>query len=114
MKVTDINLTAFSKEDLAELESIHGKALKAAVEHVKRQCRDSHPEGTFDKQDRFYIDEGCSCCSSIRSPSRAHPFSQMIHGRTIDHCSVLFGVDAEEAKNALRGIKRVAKSLEAA
>lgn len=112
MKVIEINLNKFSKEDMAELEAAHGTALSAAVEHVKRQVRDSHPEGTFDKQGRFHIDEGCSCCSSIRTPSRKFPYSHMTHGRSIEHCAVLMGVGLEDAKNALRGIKRIAKKLE--
>ena len=112
MKVSDISISSFSANDFKELKNIHGTALQAAVEHVKRQARDSHPEGEFDGGGRFFIKEGCSCCSDIRSPSRSHPYSYMVHGRTLAHCAVLFEVDLDAAKDALRGVKRIAKKYD--
>lgn len=42
--------------------------------------RSYHPKGTFDTRQRFYL--ALSQYSTCRSPSAAHPFSEMRHGRT--------------------------------
>lgn len=81
--------------------------VKAALEYLKRKHRLSHPEGDFDNGGRFYLsdNEKGLCCALIRSPSRAHPFSQMVHGRTIAHVADLYNVDALE-------VRRLAKRIE--
>lgn len=111
VRVKDIVIEAFSEESLAELKSLHGEpAAKAAIEHIERQKRTSHPEGEFDSQGRFYISEELECCKNVRRPSASHPFSLMVHGRTLPHCSQIFGADFEAAKQALQSIKRIAKA----
>ena len=62
---------------LAELE------LLAAM----RRDRVAHPVGKFDRGGRWYPSdrERASCCAAIRSPSRAHPYSYMVHCRTRKH-----------------------------
>lgn len=79
----------------------------AGVERYKRQRRLSHPAGDFDRAGRFHIGEGCACCRAVRAPSRAHPYSEMDHGRTIGHVATLYGV-GEGA------VRRVSDALEAA
>lgn len=81
----------------------------AAHEFVARKNRQSHPEGTFDKQGRFYPSdrEFQACCSSIRTPSRAYPYSYMTHCRTADHVAHLFGVDARDVRKMARQIERM-------
>lgn len=59
--------------------------------YVSRKERLSHPDGTFDKGGRFYPSEHetCACCAQVRSPSRAWPYSYMVHCRTLKHCTEL-------------------------
>lgn len=78
--------------------------LHAAYEYILRQNRYSHPDGKFDQGGRWYPsqDEEQPCCSSIRSPSRAFPYSLMQHCRSIGHIAALYGVDARDVRRALR------------
>ena len=72
-------------------------------EYHQRQTRQEHPAGAFDKAGRFYLapEELTACCREIRPPSRAYPFSQMVHGRTLKHLANLRGVDPSVARKAL-------------
>ena len=63
----------------------------AAQELFDRQDRKTHPAGNFDNAGRFYLAPSLSCCSGIRTPSRAYPYSEMAHGRTIVHVANEFG-----------------------
>lgn len=111
MRLTDIAIKSFTEAKLEELKELHTeKAVAAAIEHIKRQQRLVDPDGAFDDQGRFYVQEGCSCCDDIRAPSKAYPYSQMVHARTLPHCTELHGADFNRAKEALRGIKRIAKA----
>jgi len=60
---------------------------EVAAKYESRQDRSEHPEGTFDDAGRWYPDddERCECCDYIRSPSRAYPYSLMVHCRTKKH-----------------------------
>ena len=109
MKISEINLDMFTQKDIEELTKSHGKALEAGIEHVKRQTRENHPDGTFDDGGRFYLSEDCSCCSSIRPPSRAFPYSHMSHGRSVEHCAELLNSDLKDVKSALKDIKQISK-----
>ena len=55
---------------------------KSIIDCVYQQLklREIHPSGHFDKGGRFYLDN--DDLVSVRSPSRAYPYSQMIAGRT--------------------------------
>lgn len=65
--------------------------LAIELEFAKRQKRLVNPAGSFDKQGRFYLDQSeiKSCCQGIRQPSKAFPYSQMLHARTKKHCQAL-------------------------
>jgi hypothetical protein len=67
--------------------------LQAAREFLDLQSRKIHPEGRFDKAKRFYLDVTYECCTT-RSPSRAYPYSQMVHGRTAEHVAHKYGLSA--------------------
>ena len=78
--------------------------LQAAYEYVRRQGRSAHPDGHFDSGGRWYPSE-CEeqpCCSGIRRPSRAWPYSLMTHCRTLPHVANLYGVDPEEVLRAVK------------
>lgn len=70
-----------------------GAALEAAIgrEWVRRQDRDAHPDGSFDNGGRWYPSaaERASCCSDVRGPSRAWPYSLMQHCRSRPHLRTL-------------------------
>lgn len=86
------------------------KVKEAAEEYIKRQDRRSHPSGSCDKGGRWYPDESerCECCESIREPSRAYPWSLMIHCRTARHVANLYGVDKADVRRAARAATRKA------
>ena len=76
----------------------------AAREAIARRDRQRHPPGKFDNAGRFYASERCECCLSIRSPSRAHPFLQMVHARTMLHVAQVFGVALPHLRLRVREI----------
>ncbi len=72
--------------------------LKRAIScYEARQTRAEHPDGEFGKGYRWYPSdtEKCPCCDNIRSPSRAYPFSLMVHCRTAAHIAQLYGVPVQ-------------------
>mgnify|MGYP000868061071 CR=1 FL=1 len=77
---------------------------QAARTFIARRDRTAHPSGKFDNAGRWYPSEAetCACCSSVRSPSRAHPFSYMVHCRTMKHVASLYGVSVAELRNEVR------------
>ena len=88
-----------------------GSRLQEAMqEYYARRARQSHPAGIFDKAQRWHPtkEERCECCETIRSPTRAWPYSLMLHCRTIGHVAALYGVDVGELQRAVRGGARQA------
>jgi len=79
--------------------------LQAALqEYQNRQARASHPDGTFDKAQRWYPseEEHQPCCAVIRSPSRAWPYTLNKHCRSIEHVAHLYNVDAPALRKLVR------------
>lgn len=76
----------------------------ALTEYQKRQARQAHPAGRFDRGGRWYPadSEECDCCSHIRTPSRAWPFSYMTHCRTLKHVAHLFNVSESDLRKLAR------------
>lgn len=71
---------------------------KALEVFHRRKSRMEHPDGTFDKAGRWQPSdaEWQACCRSIRTPSRAWPYSLMTHCRTLRHIINL--VESQEEK----------------
>jgi hypothetical protein len=67
----------------------------AAQTYVDRRTRRRHPAGRFDTAGRWYPNgaEQTSECAAIRPPSRAYPYSLMLHCRTAAHVAALYGVE---------------------
>ena len=67
-----------------------------------RKNRASHPAGTTDKGGRWYPAQGehASCCDAIRSPSRAHPYSYMVHCRTHKHIETWYNEHVVQPRRA--------------
>ena len=81
---------------------------KAAIAYLRRKNRKDHPEGKFDKK-KWYpsVDEKCSCCNNIRNPSNAHPYSLMLHCRTLNHIANLYEIkdcDIDKLKLVIKNI----------
>lgn len=96
--MTNIDLTAITPNGSDDPETA------AAKRWLRRREREEHPKGTFDKGGRFYLDdcERFACCAGLRHPSRAHPYPQMTHGRSMEHCASMEGVDAKAAARIAR------------
>jgi len=83
----------FSKSEIKALNSALSdvNVYEAAIDFFHLKGRQTHPIGTFDHAGRFYLGSKYSCCR-VRTPSRAHPYSQMVHGRSAEHVARSYGV----------------------
>ncbi len=79
-------------------------ALEGAEDYLDRRDRLTHPEGEFDSGGRWYpsAEEYQKCCRPVRSPSRAWPYSYMMHCRTAAHVAALYGAEAKLLKRYAR------------
>ena len=75
-----------------------------AKEYIARRDRDTDPPGRFDKAGRWYAHETerRDCCWPIRSPSRAYPYSWLVHCRTAKHVADLYAVPRKRLLRAAR------------
>jgi transposase-like protein len=80
------------------------KLRRAAIEQINLQARVWHPSGDFDDAGRWYPTRYCDCCESIRSPSRAFPYSLMVHCRTVSHVAREHGIEERRLRWAIRQI----------
>lgn len=75
--------------ELKTKKKVTKKEFEEKVNNVyeMRKERMTHPDGKFDNGGRWYpaVGEKCDCCRSIREPSRAYPYSLMVHCRTKVH-----------------------------
>jgi hypothetical protein len=81
LKISEIKKSEINKLKLIVVKPI---IIELAKEFVALKNRDMHPAGKFDKAKRFFLESKYSCCN-VRTPSRAYPFTEMIHGRTLLH-----------------------------
>lgn len=83
------------------------RSLKALARYERRQFRSEHPDGYFDNARRFYPSdaEDCGVTSSVRSPSRAFPFSYMNACRSLDHCCDLEKVSKGEVLKVRKAVQ---------
>jgi hypothetical protein len=77
---------------------------EAASLYLDRKDRRAHPGGAFDSKRRWSPSdaEHRPCCSSIRTPSAAYPYSALVHCRTLQHVANLTGVDEAALRKAVR------------
>ena len=75
---------------------------QATREYVALRDRRKNPTGTFDKRGRFYLAARFECCDYIRRPSRAWPYSEMLHGRTAEHVARQYNVEPKAIRRAAR------------
>lgn len=88
--------------------TVQPTATDAAWEYLARQDRRHHPDGKTDKGGRWYPapHEERPCCASIRSPSRAYPWSYMLHCRTLAHVAELFHLDAKDVRREVTRLRK--------
>ena len=79
-------------------------AMTAASRYADLRDRRANPAGTFDRAGRFSLDnaERSECCAAIRTPSRAYPYSEMQHARTLRHVCSVAGVDPRAVRAIVR------------
>jgi hypothetical protein len=74
---------------MSELMDLHEIAEKIAELRREKILK---PTGYSDDKRRWYPDEAveqASCCSHIRPPSAAHPYSYLYHAMTVNHIETL-------------------------
>lgn len=76
---------------------------QAIGQYERRQARLEHPDGKTDGGGRWYPSEAerQDCCNVVRTPSRAWPWSYMIHCRTLKHVAALNQLSERELRSAL-------------
>lgn len=88
------------KESMEYTENLR----QAAKEYNNRKKRCTHPSGAFDRAGRWEPDdsEKQDCCDDVREPSRAYPYSLMVHCRTMEHVANLYDVDKADLQQQVR------------
>lgn len=76
--------------------------LEAARDYVSLRDRSVNPQGKFDSAGRWYPTQPCSC--AVRAPSRAHPYSYLVHARTAAHVAEVRGVERVRLLAAVKTI----------
>lgn len=76
--------------------------IAGARTYVSRRDRQTHPPGRFDSAGRFWAEEHFPCCAGLRSPSRAYPYPQMTHCRSLDHVAHLHNAHRARVRAAVR------------
>ncbi len=76
--------------------------LAAAREYLALKTRAINPQGAFDKAGRWYPSKPCSC--AVRAPSRAYPYSYLLHQRTAEHVASVFGVTRADVLRAAKAL----------
>jgi hypothetical protein len=74
---------------------------EAAARYIRRKNREEWPAGKSDQAKRFFLAENLSCCV-VRTPSRAHPFSELRHGCSMVHVANLEGADLKAVRRLVR------------
>jgi hypothetical protein len=67
------------------------------------QERSVHPDGEFDKKQRWEPSaaERRPCCARVRTPSAAWPYSLLKHCRSIEHVAARFHVPASALRTRI-------------
>jgi hypothetical protein len=77
--------------------------LDAAREYRALRDRETNPVGAFDQAGRWYPTHACEC--AVRAPSRAWPYSYLVHCRTADHVAKVRGVTRANVLRALKTLE---------
>jgi hypothetical protein len=80
--------------------------VRAAKLFLDLRDRRINPAGHFDGAGRFYLDEIYQCCAAVHNPSRAYPYTQMVHGRTASHVAQACGISRTKILSVAREIEK--------
>lgn len=69
---------------------------QAIEEYLDRRERVVDPIGRFDRAGRWYPDPVEDCENWGRGPTRAYPYSILVHCRSAKHCAWLYGVEVQK------------------
>src|SRR3990167_3916754 len=87
------------------MKPLTGEEMAAISCYLRRQERTEHPQGHSDSRStshRWYpSDEERQACCTVRAPSRAYPWSLMVHCRSLLHIAHLYGVEEGKLRSAL-------------
>jgi hypothetical protein len=103
MKHSDIVVATKMIRQLATAAGYSAQDTNAGLEHFMRKQKLSHPPDAFDNVGRFEPHEQTSAVRSVRTPSRAWPYSPMKAARTADHCAEVFGAKPIHVKRIATG-----------
>jgi len=82
------------------------KKLRATAQrYIDLQDRRVHPSGTFDHAQRWKPDRELACCALIRSPSRAYPYSLLMHCRSLTHVAAEAGYTVTTLRRAVMRLR---------
>ncbi len=84
---------------------------KAVATALGLKHRKVNPSGKFDQAGRFYLQTLCPHCAGIRSPSRAYPYSALVHGRTLKHVYHEFPLASKMTESEFIKLARAAEKL---
>jgi hypothetical protein len=76
----------------------------AAERYLDLKSRRIHPAGSFDGGGRWEPHTAQACCASIRTPSRAFPYSLLTHSRSLAHVALDSGYALPILRSAVRRI----------
>jgi len=94
----------FTKNQILDAGYTH-QEYEAATRYIRRQAQEEWPKGVFDRAGRFFLAENLTCCC-VRTPSRAHPYSELKHGCSIVHVAQLEGADLKAVRRLVSLLKR--------
>jgi hypothetical protein len=89
-------------------ETVYTPEYLAAWAYLRRQGREYHPSGRWDRAGRWYPDDATEwrkCCDAVRPPSRRWPYSYLDHCRTAVHVASLYNADVTAVRRIARQIK---------
>lgn len=87
------------------------RVAEAGALHRARLDRDRHPDGGTEGPRWWPSDaERQECCSFVRTPSRAFPWTLMQHCRTAEHVAALTGTDAALVAQVARLLAKTSDS----
>jgi len=86
---------------------LSAKVHEAATEYLARKHGKSRPAGTYDQAGRWYpaTGEAKDCCTHVRLPSRAYPYSLLVHCYTLKHVVHLYDVDAKDVRRCVKQLE---------
>ena len=98
-------MSTTTQTEKSGIDEEYGQRLAQALYRWRAlQDRRAHPSGSFDSTGRWYpdADDNCDKCDSIRSPSRAYPYSYLVHCRSYEHVARKYQVSVSDLRREAR------------